>query len=164
MNYLRINLHHLLAVIWNHFQGKFQWHILWLLHDKFMIGVAGVVLDDAGRVLLLRHRYRRAAMAWGLPSGYANKGERLEETLGRELQEETGLRADVIELLQINSGFQLRFEVYFLARLTGGELQVDGTEVLEADFFAPDNLPDGLPQWHRAMIEQVFQTTSPPTV
>lgn len=153
-------LHAVLSHIWNRLQGLIQWHLLWLIHDKFMIGVAGVVLDDQQRVLLLKHRYRPAGQEWGLPSGYANKNEPLEETLGREVWEEVRCKVAVTDLLQVVSGYRLRLEVFFVARFVGGTPTVDQKEVLEADFFPIEELPDELPIWHKKMIEQALAKES----
>ncbi len=57
----------------------------------------------------LRHRYWKEG-SWGLPSGYANRGETLEQSIAREIFEETGLRAEISELVSMKSGFKLRIE------------------------------------------------------
>lgn len=149
-------MHRILAVVWQWLQGPLQWYLLWMLHDKFIVGVAGVVFDDADRVLLLRHRYRPPGIPWGVPGGYTNRGETLEETLMRELDEETGLRIEVFSPLQVVSGYQRRMEVFYLARYIGGEIQVDGKEVLEAGFFTRDQLPEGLPREHHQLIARAY--------
>lgn len=49
-------------------------------------GAGGVVLDGAGRVLLVRYR----SGAWAFPKGHVEAGETLEQTAVREVREETG--------------------------------------------------------------------------
>ncbi len=80
------------ARLWHWLGGGLQWRLLWLTQAKFMVSVAGVVRDDTGRVLLLRHRFWLDG-SWGLPGGYAHGAERLEDALERELREETGSRS-----------------------------------------------------------------------
>jgi 8-oxo-dGTP pyrophosphatase MutT (NUDIX family) len=54
----------------------------------FPISVKGVVLDSAGRVLLLRNERDE----WELPGGRIEIGESPEECVAREIAEETGWR------------------------------------------------------------------------
>jgi ADP-ribose pyrophosphatase YjhB (NUDIX family) len=142
---------------WRLIRGPLQWRVLWLLHSKFIAGVSGIVLNDSGQVLLLRHRFW-APGSWGLPGGYANRGERFEETLARELFEETGYRIAVTSLARVVSGYKLRFEITFYAKLNGGALNLDQREVLAADFFSLDNLPEGLLPSHRELIDQLSKS------
>lgn len=146
----------LVARLWHGLGGGLQWRLLWLTQPKFMVSVAGVVLDDGGRVLLLRHRFWPAG-SWGLPGGYAHGSERLEDALARELREETGCRIDEPRLLCVNSGFRMRIEVVFTARMTHGIAELDRREVLAADLFPPDALPPGLLRSHRHLIEQALR-------
>ena len=140
-----------LARVWRLGGGRWRWRVLWLVNPTFVVGVTGVVLNDEGRVLLLRHRFWRAG-SWGLPSGLAKRGETLEQTFAREVREETALQIGDIRLVRVVSGFRLRLELHFAARLTGGALTLDGREILEARFFAPDDLPGGLLRAHRETV------------
>jgi ADP-ribose pyrophosphatase YjhB (NUDIX family) len=54
-------------------------------------GVAGVVFDDQGRVLLIRRGRPPAQGLWSVPGGKQRVGETLAETCRREIAEETGL-------------------------------------------------------------------------
>ncbi|MFJ1791780.1 NUDIX domain-containing protein [Kitasatospora griseola] len=140
--------------LWRIIRGPMQWRVLWLWHAKFMVGVTGIVRDDEGRVLLLKHRLWPEGRQWGLPSGYANKGESFEETVVREVREETGLTVKVGELAYLKSGFKLRLEVAYEALLVGGRIEVESFEILEARWFSPDDLPEGLQESHRELIHR----------
>jgi ADP-ribose pyrophosphatase YjhB (NUDIX family) len=72
---------------------------MWCLNAKFVVGVTGVVRDDEGRVLLLRHRMWPPGRQWGLPSGFAHKGEDFRRTLVREIKEETNLDAPEVTVI-----------------------------------------------------------------
>ena len=140
----------LLARLWR--AGRpLQWRFLWLAHAKFICGITGVVHD--GNVLLLRHRLWPSDRQWGFPTGYANKGERHEDTITREVREETGLAVKAGRLLKVRSGYQYRIEVYYEATLTGGldGLTLDPKEVLEARLFALTDLPAAMPEPHREL-------------
>ncbi|MFE2679852.1 NUDIX domain-containing protein [Streptomyces hygroscopicus] len=142
----------LVARLWRIIRGPMQWRILWLAHSKFMAGITGIVKDDAGRVLLLRHRMWPSDRQWGLPTGYARAGEDFGQTVVREVREETGLEVKSGRLVQLTSGYKLRIEVAYEAQLVGGELKIDSFEILEARWFSPDNLPDGIQESHRLLI------------
>src|SRR5262252_8704104 len=129
-------------MVWHRLAPRYQWRLVWLTQAKFMVGVAGVVFDARGRVLLLRHRFWPEG-SWGLPGGYAHGSERLEDALARELREETGRRIEGPRLLSVNSGYRMRIEVVFTARLAGGVTELDRREVLAAELFPPDALPAG---------------------
>ena len=148
-------INELLARLWR--LGKpLQWRFLWFMHAKFICGITGIVRADDGRVLLLRHRLWPSARQWGFPTGYARKGERHEDTIAREVREETGLTVKVGWLVKIRSGYKYRIEVYYEATLIGGldHLKLDNREILEARLFPLDALPAGLPPLHRQLARR----------
>jgi 8-oxo-dGTP diphosphatase len=143
----------LVALVWHAIRGPIQWRILWFAHSKFMVGVTGVVRDDSGRVLVLRHRMWPTDRQWGLPTGYANKGEDFAQTVAREVKEETGLTVKPGRLVHLRSGYQLRIEVAYEAQLVGDPTpRINSFEVLEARWCTPDDLPDGMQESHRQLI------------
>ena len=139
------------VALWRMLPNPLKWRMLALTHARFMVSVAGVLIDDSGRVLLLRHRLWQH-QRWGLPGGYARRGERLENALAREVLEETALHIANIRLLAVRSGTRFWMEVFFHARISGGAIHLDVREVLAATFFTIDALPDDLPQADRALI------------
>ncbi|GAC1367148.1 MAG: NUDIX domain-containing protein [Ktedonobacteraceae bacterium] len=141
--------------LWRSLRGTSQWYVSWLLHDKFIVGVSGVIEDDEGRILLLRHRFWKEG-SWGLPGGYANRGEKLEQTLVRELSEETGYKIEVTSLIRVISGYRLRLEASYRGRFLGGVEHLDKREVLEARFFKRDELPAEILRSQREIIRLAF--------
>lgn len=142
----------LIARVWRALAGSLQWRVLWFAHAKFMVGVTGVVRNDQGQVLLLRHRMWPLERPWGLPTGYAVKGEEFPLTIVREVKEETGLDVKPGRLVHVKSGYKLRVEIAYEALCTGGTLKIDTLEILEASWFSPDSLPTGLQESHRDLI------------
>lgn len=130
----------------------FQWRILRLLNATFMIGVSGVIRNDQGQVLLLKHRLWSSAGDWGVPTGYAKRSERLEDTVVREIREETGLEVRAGELIRLRSGFRFRIEVAYEAEIVGGTLKLDPFEIVDAKWFDPSDLPAGTRHAHRTLI------------
>ena len=62
---------------------------------KYSVSVAGVVIDEAGRVLVIQ---RRDNGAWEAPGGILEPGETFEEGVLREVREETGITVEVERL------------------------------------------------------------------
>ncbi|HEY1691576.1 MAG TPA: NUDIX domain-containing protein [Polyangiaceae bacterium] len=58
--------------------------------------VGAVVLDGAGRVLLVRRGRPPGAGSWTLPGGHVEPGEGLRDAVVREVLEETGIAAEVV--------------------------------------------------------------------
>ena len=57
-----------------------------LTHARFTVTAGALIFNDAGKVLLLKHRFR-AGSGWGLPGGFLEAGEQPVEALKRELWE-----------------------------------------------------------------------------
>lgn len=152
---LRRQVSRIAAPVWNRFRGTGQWYALWLTNPTFMVGVSGVITDETGRVLLLQHRFWDAG-TWGLPSGYMKRRESPEQAVAREVREETQLEASIDELIMIKGGFKLRLEMTYRGTVRHGPIALDEAEVLAADFFNHDQLPEGLLPTHRDLIHSTL--------
>ncbi|RKS69088.1 ADP-ribose pyrophosphatase YjhB (NUDIX family) [Actinomadura pelletieri DSM 43383] len=150
---MRIRFAAATARAWRRLGGRTQWRLARLRHRTFLVYAGGIVRDDDGRVLLLRHRLWPAYRAWGLPGGYVDAGERLEDGVAREVREETSLEVKVGgPPAAVASGFRHRIETYYEARVTGGHLDLDAAEILEARWYALDDLPNEMSPRLRALI------------
>lgn len=129
------------------------------LHARFGIGVTGVVRTADGRVLLLKHRFWPPSSQWAFPGGFAKRGETFEQTVLREVREETGLTVTVGPLLEFRMGDRYRVQAYYGATLTGGldGLVVDRGEILEARLFTLDTLPGAMPPMHRELARRALR-------
>jgi len=65
----------------------------------FEISAGGLVLDQDGRVLLIRARDLRGQPVWTLPKGALTSGETSEDAALREVREETGYRCELVREL-----------------------------------------------------------------
>jgi 8-oxo-dGTP diphosphatase len=72
-----------------------------LSHNLPRIGVAAVIRDTHGRVLLVERAADPEAGTWALPGGSVELGEPLAAAVCREAQEETGLDVTVRDLLHV---------------------------------------------------------------
>ena len=64
---------------------------------------AGTVIEDGGRILLLRRAISPARGLWTFPGGYVDRGEPVAEAAAREAHEEAGVTVTVGELLGVYS-------------------------------------------------------------
>ena len=115
--------------------------------DHPMVGVGGVVIHR-GRLLLIRRGGEPLKGEWSLPGGLVELGEELAEAARRELQEETGLDVEPLEILTVfdrifRDGGRVRYHfviVDFACRLKGGRL-APASDVLDARWVRREDLP-----------------------
>jgi 8-oxo-dGTP diphosphatase len=110
------------------------------------VGAAAVVRDRQGRVLLIRRAEGSSrAGLWSIPAGFVDHDEEVRAAAARELTEETGLVAQIGEVLHVASNFhdpaKPTVGMWFAARMMAGHLQ-PGDDAAEAAFFALDALPE----------------------
>lgn len=142
---------------------RLAWHArnLWhMVARPLTMGVRAIILDESGgagarRVLLIRHSY---VGGWHFPGGGVGKGETLVEAMRREVREEVGLSVDSDpQPLAVYARFRYGASDHvavFVAREWSGTPVADGVEILEARFFALDQLPDDVsPATRRRLAE-----------
>jgi 8-oxo-dGTP pyrophosphatase MutT (NUDIX family) len=130
----------LLALMFNAFPVRWQRRFMSAAHDRFLVGVTGLGVDDQGRVLLARHRF--GAPQWRFLGGFLRPRERVEDALAREIREETGLQIEVGPILEVVTGYRWeRVELVFVYRVTSGSVALTD-EVAELRGFPADDLPD----------------------
>jgi ADP-ribose pyrophosphatase YjhB (NUDIX family) len=114
----------------------------------------GVIVERAGRVLMVqRNHYPRLGL-WSFPSGYVDQGERVESAAARETWEEAGIRVSVDALLGVFSeeGNPAVFIAY-TGTILEGEPE-PGPESRAVAFFAPDDLPPLAFDHDREIVDQ----------
>lgn len=96
------------------------------------VSAAGLVYNDQGEILLMRHPNR----GWEYPGGMVEPGETLQEALHREIREETGVEVEITGFVGVNKNVKKDIvNIDFLCRYTGGELTTSD-ESLEVRWFS----------------------------
>jgi 8-oxo-dGTP diphosphatase len=107
------------------------------IDHRHSVSVAGVVVDDQGRALILR---RRDNGRWEPPGGVLEHGETIDDGLRREVFEETGLKIEPGPLTGVYQNMVGKIiALVFRCRALDGEL----TENAEASAFrwaTPDDV------------------------
>ncbi|OLB83553.1 MAG: hypothetical protein AUI15_35885 [Actinobacteria bacterium 13_2_20CM_2_66_6] len=105
-----------------------------------MLGAASVIVDDHGRILLVKHAY--GELNWELPGGGGEARESAEETARREAREEVGVELRIDRLTGVywepeNDAHHF----VFLARSNGQARVHDRGEITDVGWFDPSALP-----------------------
>jgi ADP-ribose pyrophosphatase YjhB (NUDIX family) len=79
------------------------------IYDYPRIRTAGVIYDSGKFLLVEEHiKSKNNGLYWCLPGGGVEFGEKLEDSLKREIKEETGLEVDVNKLILFNENIEPR--------------------------------------------------------
>ncbi len=105
---------------------------------------AAVVVEHDGKILLTRRVNDPQRGLWTVPGGFVDAGEDPRAAAVRECEEETGLKVEVTELLDVIAGREhtrgASFVIFYRGRVIGGALAAhDDADAVQ--FFARDELP-----------------------
>ena len=151
-------LKRLLAVVWVNTPGFVRRWGVRLTQPRFTVTAGAVIRDERGRVLLLRHVFRRGS-GWGIPGGFLARGEQPDEAVRRELREETGLALEEVELAFVRTlARPHQVEVIFRCRVRAAALEgrEDSLEIDRAEWFERDALPEGIGDDQRRLIARAL--------
>ncbi len=127
---------------------------------------AGTLVEEEGKVLLIRRGVEPRKGYWGLPAGYVEADESADEAAVRETMEETGVQVEIDDLLGVYSFGQSISDrgvlILYSAHATSGAVAPHpGDDATEARFFTPAEVPShdelafyshrlALSEWRRA--------------
>lgn len=110
-----------------------------------LVGVGAVAIKN-GKILLVKRAFEPGKGKWSIPGGLVEVGERLSEACARETEEETGIKIQVLELINAydmivpDEAGKIEYHyvlVDFLAKPTGGT-ERSNVEVLEMKWVTYD--------------------------
>ena len=129
-----------------------------------LVGCDGAVIDDKGRILLIR---RSDNKKWAMPGGLLEVGETPAEGVLREVYEETGVQCKVTSLVGI---FDSRFcgttyplhlyHILFLCKPLEGSKKIQPPhqqESLDINWFDEHSLPSDIDPGHISRIPKAYQ-------
>jgi 8-oxo-dGTP pyrophosphatase MutT (NUDIX family) len=133
-------------------------HFYWRFSRGLTFGVRALVIDDRGRVFLIKHSY---VSGWHLPGGGVEPGETMRGALSRELLEEGN-----IELTTPPPLFSLYYHpsvsnrdhvaLFVVREFRQAAQPKPNHEIVAHGFFAPDEMPGDTTQATRARIGEVM--------
>jgi 8-oxo-dGTP diphosphatase len=135
-----------------------RWWIL-LAEPRFTVTAGAVITDQAGCVLLLKHRFRPGS-GWGIPGGFLHSREQPEEALRRELREEIGVEVSDLRIAFVRSLQSYnQVEIIFCCRAED-RIHPRSREIIQAVWFVPDAFPPELSDDQRGLIRQALEDSS----
>jgi 8-oxo-dGTP diphosphatase len=124
-----------------------------------------IILYSNNQVLLIKRNTPPFVGYWALPGGRMDPGETIDQTIVREVREETGLDVTIVRVVgeYVEKGIKdnVEYEYYptcFAVKPVGGKLKKQDTEIQEIKLFNLNALPKPLAFEHEKMIKDYLNT------
>jgi ADP-ribose pyrophosphatase YjhB (NUDIX family) len=107
---------------------------------KMPVVVGGIVVHNES-ILFVHQTYGLFKDMWSLPSGFVDHGERPDDAVVREIQEEAGITAEVLGLQSMTIFVENdlpHLYLVFICRHVAGTPTADGTENDKASYFSEE--------------------------
>lgn len=105
--------------------------------------VVSALIEDDGKILLIKRKKNKSFPgSWGIPTGKVKPGEKLEDALKREVEEETNLRIEVLEPYHFTQEFHDSHHhiiIAFRGKVIDGYLKA-GSDSEDARWFSKDEV------------------------
>ncbi|MCW4019303.1 MAG: NUDIX hydrolase [Candidatus Bathyarchaeota archaeon] len=112
------------------------------------------------KILLIKRSTPPFIGYWALPGGRVDPGETVEQTVVREVKEETGLNVQIVRKVGeyhekgVESGYEYDYHpACFLVQPSEGNLKRQESEISEIKLFKLEEVPDVLAFVHKQMIQ-----------
>lgn len=137
-------LHRFALAVYRRLPVQARRRVVRTIAPAYTVGAMALIERSDGALLLVRLSYRNS---WGVPGGLLKRGEAPADAVRREVVEEVGLEVVTVgdPALVVDEVAQ-RVDVVFSARPAPGAdadaVAPSSPEILEARWFARDELPD----------------------
>jgi 8-oxo-dGTP diphosphatase len=118
-----------------------------------------IITYPPNKILLIKRSTPPFIGYWALPGGRVDPGETVEQTVIREVKEETGLDGQIVRKVGeyheqgVESGYEYDYHpACFLVKPVGGEIKRQESEIAEIKLFGFDEVPPVLAFVHTQMI------------
>lgn len=118
--------------------------------DYIGVGCGAFILNEKEEVLLQQRNKAPERGYWSIPGGKVEMFETLEQAIKREVEEETGTKIDIIELLGACNHIVLSEKVHwvspaFLCKIVNGEPKIMEPEKhIDMKWFPLEQLPENI--------------------
>jgi ADP-ribose pyrophosphatase YjhB (NUDIX family) len=122
--------------------------------------VTATVVPMNGGIVLVKRKFEPYVGYWCLPGGFIESAEHPAESAAREVLEETGLKVEVLRLLNADApGRGINVVILFYLAVPKGGSLVPGDDASEVQVFQRNDLPDNIAfEMHRKMIASFFES------
>jgi 8-oxo-dGTP diphosphatase len=119
-----------------------------------------IIIFSPDKILLIKRATVPFKGYWALPGGRVDPGETVEQTIVREVKEETGLDVAVVSKIGeyheqgVQDGIEYNYyPACFLVKTIGGEIKKQESEIEEIKLFSLNEIPEILAFEHAKMVK-----------
>jgi 8-oxo-dGTP diphosphatase len=128
---------------------------------RHSVSVAGVVIDEDGRALVIQ---RRDNSHWEPPGGVLERNETITDGLLREVREETGLTVEPVALTGVYKNMARGVvALVFRCRMVSGQL-TENSEVRGFRWVRQSDVPEIMPEAYAVRILDAYRLNAGPYV
>ena len=142
----------------NHIDGNIRFHcvICKTIHYENPKPTATLICPKGNSILLGRRAFNPGKGEWGLPGGFMELNETLEEAAQRELKEETNLDGEMVQILGTCSHYGSIFGdillVGLVIKINDWNDMKEGDDIYNLQFFDINKLPNLAFDCHQKIV------------
>lgn len=118
------------------------------IENQMVSMVAGVIIKQSDKYLLVQEGEPRIFGLWNFPAGHIDVGESIEEAAIREVKEKVGYKVELVKKIGIfQKSVNEPVKHVFEAKIISGELKFPVNEILDVKWFSFEeiiNMKDNL--------------------